>query len=294
MQPTILSQYTGIYTDRYYKLLNIEINNDCYDLYKDKKEETITNIQGKFKAIYNVKNYYPNDSFGLYSWKSGIGGKPIEISFYENETLLFTKTSTILPCLIVHCLDNENQTRENTFFSTREEWKINIYNMNNEFIRQAKIGPDCIVDFKKVNDKYGIGITEEMCCKDPFTGLFNSDQFFNQKENETVTKPYDNCRTAVCLRSDSQDFSELRYFPLICTETGFVVEDLRTNEILSEIIPYDKVHSQEIDFYDNEKESLNDKMYESLQKAGFNINEIQQQLIKTGTVYISAKDLPTV
>jgi len=35
-------------------------------------------------------------------------------------------------------------------------------------------------------------------------------------------------------------------------------------------------------------------MYESLQKAGFNINEIQQQLIKTGTVYISAKDLPTV
>ena len=126
--------------------------------------------------------------------------------------------------------------------------------MNNNFIRNTSIGPDCIVDFKRVNQYYAISITEETCTYDPFTGLINLDMFFSQNAETNQIKPYDNSRTAVCLRSDSQSFEELRYFPLICTETGFVVEDLRTNEILSDIISYDLVHKGEITF-DDEKEN---------------------------------------
>lgn len=66
-----------------------------------------------------------------------------------------------------------------------------------------------------------------------------------------------------------------------------MVEDLKTKQHMSEIIPYDKAWSQEIDFEDYEQESPADKVYNILQNAGF-----EQQLIEKGSVNILAKDLP--
>ena len=63
-------------------------------------------------------------------------------------------------------------------------------------------------------------------------------------------------------------------------------------QLLPEIISYDKVWSQEIDFDDDEQENPTDKMYDILQKAGFDMNEIQKQTIEKGGVSILAKDLP--
>lgn len=166
--------------------------------------------------------------------------------------------------------------------------------MNNKFIRKTSIGPDYILDFKRVNKQYAISITEEMCTYEPFTGLINLDMFFSQTEDDTLIKPYDNSRTAVCLRSNDQSFGELRYFPLVCTDTGFVVEDLQSNEILPDILPYDKVHQQEIYFEDEEKESQSMKIYEMLYKEGFDMDKIHQQLNETGSVCISAENIPNL
>jgi hypothetical protein len=276
----------GIYTDRYYDKLEIKFTNE-------ETYETIVIECGKYKAKYNTNNRSPQNSFGLDCWKASVHRIPTEISFYENDQLLFTKMSVMKPCLIIHCLNKEEQTNNNTFYCIRENYSINIYDMNNNFIRNTSIGPDCIVDFKRVNQHYAISITEEMCTYDPFTGLINLDIFFNQTAETPQIKAYDNSRTAVCLRSDSQSFGELRYFPLICTETGFVVEDLRTNEILSDIIPYDLVHQGEITFEDNEKESQSMKMYEMLYKCGFDINKINQEITQKGQVYINVKDIPS-
>ena len=247
MTNDILLMYNGIYTDRYYKKLKIK--------FPEENNDIITIDCGKYKAIYNTINRYPHNSFGLDYWKANVHRKSTEISFYENDILLFTKMSVMKPCLIIHCLNNEYQTKENTFYCIRENYSINIYDMNNNFIRTTYIGPDCISDFKRVNQKYAISITEEVCTYEPFTGLFNLDMYFSQNAETNKSKAYDNSRTPVCLRSDSQSFRNLRYFPLICTENGFLVEDLRTNEILSDIIPYDLVHKEIIDFYDNEKTS---------------------------------------
>jgi len=292
-----ITKYDGIYTDRYYKLLNIHIHDIDID---NIKEETFTIVKDRYKALYNVKNYYPLNSFGLHSWKSAIW-KTTNISFYEDDILLFTKKSYNLPCLIIHndtkkcnISNNYNQTRDNTFFSIREDFKINIYNMNNVFIRSVSIGPDCLVDFKRVNNKYAVGITEEMCCNDPFTSLINLDDFFNENIdiNNKKVRAYDNSRIPLILRSDSQIYDTLRYFPIVCTETGFLVEDLRTKKIVSEIIPYDKVYSGEIDFDDNEKENPNIIIYNSLVQSGFDMKELERAVIENEKVYISSEYIP--
>ncbi len=287
MQTIDIKQIKGIYTDRYYKRLSINHNKYTFD--KEYKEIVIK--CGNFTAKYNKKINYPLDSFGLGSWKQAKCDST-EVSFYDKDQLLFTKKSLNQPCLILHCLNELDQTYTNTFYCIREQYKINIYDMNNKFIREAVIGPDCILDFQRVNKQYAISITEEMCTYEPFTGLINLDMFFSQKENEEPIKPYDNSRTAVCLRSDSQIFNELRYFPLICTDTGFIVENIQTNEILPDIIPYEKVHQEEVYFDDDEIESQTMKLYAMLANAGFDINKIDKQINETGSVCISAENIP--
>jgi len=54
--------------------------------------------------------------------------------------------------------------------------------MRNEFIKDVCIGHGPIVDFKRVNNEYGIGITQEMCRYEPFTGLFKLDILFGEKD----------------------------------------------------------------------------------------------------------------
>jgi hypothetical protein len=289
---SILDKYTGIYTNRYYLLKNLNF----YDDNKNCQKNSTINIDcGRFKATYNIINARPPSSFGLDSWKCVLNKPRINVSFYENDELLFTKTDcTALPCIIMHCLDHQHQTKENTLYSIREgpQYEIKIYNMNNQFIRAAKIGYGPIVDFKRVNQEYGIGITEEMCSYDPFTGLFKLDIFFGETKEDSLKRPYDNSRMHVPLSSQSQDFNYLRFFPLICTETGFIVEDLKNKQILDGVIPYDKVWSQEIFFDDDELENPTDKMYEILEQAGFDINQLKQQVIEKGGVSILAENLP--
>jgi hypothetical protein len=164
--------------------------------------------------------------------------------------------------------------------------------MNDEFIRFVTIGPDCIVDFKRVNFKYAISITEEMCTCDPFTGLFDLDMFFSQNGKEDNVKPYNNSRIYVPLRMDSHYHDSLRYFPVICTETGFIIEDLRTNKIVTKIISYDDVYYGNFDFDNEEKEDPNARFYEMLSKAGFDMVQINQKIIETGGAQILAKDIP--
>jgi hypothetical protein len=279
---TDITQIQGIYTDKYYKNKNIKFN------WKEKIHETIEMECERYKAKYDTITPFPKNSFGLGCWKGDEQRKPAVISFYENEQLLFTKMSVIAPCLIIHCLNKDEQTSNNTFYCIRESYEIKIYDMNNNFIRTTSIGGRCIVDFKRVNERYAISITEEMCTFDPFTGLCDLNMFFSQTNETEKIKPYDNSRTPVCLRSDSSDFIYLKYFPIICTEIGFVVEDLRTNEILSEVIPYEKVHREEFIFDDDEKESQSDVITKMLQNNGYNMDEINKKLIKQGEIYINA------
>ena len=274
-----------IYTDYYYKKFNYDLEDNTYNTHHMKIE------CGKFTVKYDITIDIPLNSFGLECWKT-INKRQIEISFYENDQLLFTKDGITQSCLIIHTLDSNNQTKENTFFSIREGYTINIYDMNNKFIREATIGPDCIVDFRRVNEKYAISLTEEMCTYSPFTGLFDLNQFFNQLSDDEQLKPYDNSRVAIPLRSYYQMDHELKYFPLAFTKDGFILEDLRTNEILTEIIPYDKVYNEEISFYDDEKESQSTQITNILINAGFNMDKINQQLIDKGQVYIDVKDIP--
>ena len=282
---TLLNNNTGIYTNRYCRITGV-------NQMTDRKDYSINIDCGRYKVVYNIVDAHSPSLFGLDSWKCVTYRPKIVVSFYENDQLLFTKTGMALPCIIIHCLDDVNQSKENTLFSIREDNTINIYNMNNEFIRKACIGHGPIVDFKRVNKEYGIGLTEEMCCNDPFTGLFKLDIFFGEKDGAPLERPYDNSRTYVPLSANSQEYAYLRLFPLICTETGFLVEDLKKHKILADIIPYDKVWLKEILFDDDEQETPGDKMYEILQQAGFNINQLQQQVIENGGVSILAKDLP--
>lgn len=94
MQMIDIKQIKGIYTDRYYEKLSINLQNEDKE-----KNRTIVTECGKFSAVYSTKNYNPIDSFGLGSWR-GIH-TPTEISFYGNEQLLFTKMSLNQPCLIL-------------------------------------------------------------------------------------------------------------------------------------------------------------------------------------------------
>lgn len=277
MGDSILNNYTGIYTNRYYGIRDVD---------EDRKDYSVNIDCGRYKVVYNIVDGNMSSSFGLDSWKCVTNRPKIVVSFYENDELQFTKCGAALPCIIIHCLDDVNQSKENTLFSIREGNRINIYNMNNEFIREACIGHGPIVDFKRVNKEYGIGLTEEMCSKDPFTGLFKLDIFFGEKACVPLKRPYDNSRTPVPLSANSQDFAYLRLFPLICTETGFLVEDLKNQKILSDIIPYEKVWLKEIDFYDNEQETSGEKMYKILQQSGFNMNQLNQKVIENGGVNI--------
>ena len=131
-QPYYFSNYTGIYTNRYYLINSLTDSFSFYSEIEHNRKDYSINIDcGKYKATYNITNAHPPDSFGLDSWKSVEYNKKINVSFYEENQLLFTKTNCYTnPCIIIHCLDNENQTKENTLFSIREEFGIKIYSMN--------------------------------------------------------------------------------------------------------------------------------------------------------------------
>lgn len=282
-----LEQIKGIRTDRYYNKLG-QLK-DFEDRFQTTEERTV--VCGRFRAVYQVALATPVDSFGFDYWK-GNCTYDTDVSFYEGEELLFVQKSKMVPCLVIHCLELGDQNKENTFFSIRIGYKLHIYNMGNEFVREACIGSDCLVDFKRVNQKYAIGSTEEMCTYSPFTGLFNLNDFFSQKDGDLKTKPYDNSRTHVPLRTDDYNYSVLRYFPLICTESGFLMEDLKDESIKKEIVSYDSVHAGDFDFDDEDKEDPNAKFYQMLVEAGFDMNKINEQVTQTGSAHILTKDIP--
>lgn len=211
--------------------------------------EDIEHICGIFSIKYKtLPTFVQSDSFGLSGWRSVHA--PIDVSFYENDVLLFTKQFKYLPAIVIH---GDGLTKSNTFFTFNENLNLNIYNMNNQFIKTKIIGPDIFVDFKRVNDKYAIAESQEMCTYCPFTSLINLDIFFDiiQSDKKRV---YDDSRVHVPLSCEACENSTL--VAMVATEKGFIVMNkyctpISYNFTEENLVLYDDVFNDVVNFYEN-------------------------------------------
>lgn len=223
------------------------------DYYKSKTPkkvaEKVTCECGVFSVKYEIlPEMPPNNSFGLYSWK--MTHFPINAQFYKDELLLFSKEFTRSPSIVIH---GDGKTETGTFFTFNEQHNLNVYNMNNEFIKTEKVGADIFVEFKRVNDLYAISLTEEPCTCDTFTGLINLDMFFGTKQHDYV-RPYSNSRVHIPLNSSLDEIVTL--LPMVATEKGFIVTnkyDIQTSYVFSEenLVTYDDAFNEIVNFYEN-------------------------------------------
>jgi len=254
-----ITQINGIRTCPYYKHINSENHIEIF--YGNLTESEIVVECGKFKAHYLLSHYGPIDSYRQ-GWKRVVDCETT-ISFYDSNTneLLFEKNTRGTPCLIIYSTDPTNQTSLNTFFCVRSNvervksingsvyndkyWLVqfDIFNMNNELIKQVNFGEDCFTDFKQVSNKYAIYGTEEACTGEQTTQLVDLDIFFSSPSDEK-------CRSSfICIDTESQLYENVRFLPLICHQDGFIVKDVTTSEIVNMLIPYEDIYYDKFSFY---------------------------------------------
>lgn len=270
-------------------------NNVIYlaDYYKNVKPQCdydhVVISCGIFKVEYDVTDKMPpKNSFGLYHWKSS--HVPIAVSFFENNVLLFTKEFARSPSIVIH---GDGQTRVNTFFTFNENYKLNIYNMNNEIVKSPCVGYDIFVEFKRVNNLYAIAHTEEICTYDPFTSLINLDIFFGLVECDKH-RPYDNSRIHVPLTKECQNNPSI--IPIVATQKGFIVEninDVKLNYDFSEpnLVLYEDAFcdtdNAKIDFYED---SNSVDIFNVLEIENNTANKIMDSIHETGGVNLKINE----
>ncbi len=237
---------TIYYSQNYYNdVKNIKYDYEHHDDYLF--SGTIVEEYGIYRAEYTITNDEPLDCCGVFiHWKSNIYyGETDHIKFYKNNELIFSKTTSPKPCLIIH---GDGKTDENTFFLVREKYNLNIYNMENKFIKTVDLGPDMIVSVKKISPKYGVSIYEEMCTYSRFTGLINLDILF-KIEKEKDIRFYDNSRVHIPI-GDGYGFSGVQYLVVGSNSNGFIIMNKKTKEILPNLVSYDDAFNEVFDFYE--------------------------------------------
>jgi hypothetical protein len=182
------------------------------DLYNNKSGtkniKHFVHTLGIFSAEYDYQ-----DHCGRFDSNIGKFGKSALVIFKENENIIFEMNSGSTPSIILY---GDGITREGTRFCIGS---ISIYDMNQKLIRTACIGSDSHHDIQRVNDKYAISNSIEVCSRCNFFGMIDLELFFNQTGKEEQIRAYDNARIHVPLHSDD------RIYATCADEDGFVLNN---------------------------------------------------------------------
>ena len=182
------------------------------DLYNNKSgtenKKHFIHTCGIFTAEYDYQ-----DHCGRFDSNIGKFGKSALVIFKENENIIFEMNSGSTPSIILY---GDGITREGTRFCIGS---ISIYDMNQKLIRTACIGSDSHHDIQRVNDKYAISNSIEVCSRCNFFGMIDLELFFNQTGKEEQIRAYDNARIHVPLHSDD------RIYATCADEDGFVLNN---------------------------------------------------------------------
>lgn len=228
-------------------LLNHFLKADDYncDYPENINKQHIVHSCGIFSIKYTLVDHIPNNTFGLNCWKDSTESL---ISFYSKDELAFTKEfKGPNTCIVIH---GDGLTKEGTFFTFYNNYKVEIYNMNNNCLKEIYIGGDFPVDFKRVNDKYAIGKGEEGCTYAEFTALFELDILFGLRET-TKKRPYNDSRVHFPICSIEHK-NRLNFIPMFCKHDGMIVEKNINGAVITEQFSYDDIFEGKIDFHNKE------------------------------------------
>lgn len=225
-----------IYLPDYF--FNIQINNS--------ENEKVELNCGIYKIKYTLtSDLYPDNTFGLYGWKHSCN-HPIEATFYKNDTLIFSKSFTRAPSIVIH---GDGKTNDGTFFTFNNKLNLNIYNMNNEFIGTKNFSNDIFVEFKRISDVYAICLYEEQCTSLPTSKLVDLNVFFDINNPGVGRK----CEVDFPL---TDNYTDICLVPILATNKGFIIKNpngIKTNYNFTEenLVLYDDVFNNNFDFYNN-------------------------------------------
>ena len=211
-----------------------------------------------FVAKYIGNQMYPTNTFGLYSYRYY---KETNVDFFQDDVFLFSKITNSRSSIVIHG-KNESKLKTENFFTIREKGKesLSVYDFEGTFIKNVVIGPCAFVEFKRVSDKYAIGMTEEFCTYDPFTGLFDLDIMFDMTENSKKYPKcsYDNSRRHIPLTSEDSN-SRTAMMPILALPEGFIVQVKSPvtykfiDHELGKLVTYDDAFNGIADFYEGIK-----------------------------------------
>jgi hypothetical protein len=177
--------------------------NNLYDK-KDIKHYVIT--LGNFSAEFDYKDHH-----GRFDSNIGKFAKSTKVIFKEKGEIIFEMNS--IPSIVIY---GDGITREGTKFCIGS---VSIYDMNQKLIRHTRIGSDSHHDIQRVNDKYAISTSIEVCTWTQFSGLIDLELFFSQTGEEEQVKPYDNARTYIPMCDDDV------LYATCADEEGFILNN---------------------------------------------------------------------
>jgi len=209
---------------------------------------------GVFRAGYLVEDDEPENCCGFLYWKhNNIRNRKTIINFFKGEELIFSRETAMKAMLIMY---GDGETENNTFFVVNDNFKLSIYNMKNELVREPFLCSEFPIALKKVSDKYAICIGDDMCGSKQGS-LINLDMFFGFL-NDGESRAYDDSREPIYMNWNYFTYKEdykgsVVYMPVYAKPEGFIVMNLYTKEILPTPVSYDDAFFQKFDFYDDEK-----------------------------------------
>lgn len=181
------------------------------NLYNNPKTENIKHFIhtcGIFSAEYDY-----SDHCGRFDSNIGKFSKSALVTFKENNNIIFEMNSGSTPSIILY---GDGKTREGTKFCIGN---VSIYDFNQKLIRTTCIGADSHHDIQRVNDKYAISNSIEVCTWSNFFGMIDLELFFNQTGDEEPIRAYDNARIHVPLHGDD------KIYATCADEEGFVLNN---------------------------------------------------------------------
>ena len=174
-------------------------------------------IVGDFRVEYSR---YESDFFGSLG---KFDESTCTAKFWKGDDLLFVKD--ISGNLFI--LYGDGKTLEGTYYTTSDSSRfgVDIFNLNNELIRNTSIG--CLIPkaLKKVNDKYMVCNSSEPCTHSEFLGLIDMSLFFGPL--------YDNSH--ICINVDDD------ILPVETTPKGFIIKNIKRLDVEYPILPYEDV-----------------------------------------------------
>lgn len=210
--------------------------------------EDVICSRGIFEIRYCKRDMPAENTFGDVYFGNC---KRIVVSFYENGLFLFAEEIMCPSAGIV--THGDGLTKEGTFFTICKDQKLGIYNMNNKFIKNVYVGGDFFAEFKRVNENYAIGLGQEGCTGDSFTGLFNLNILFGIGKTEIVMPNNSRVHFPI-IKYDEPNY--LAVAPIAATENGFEVIILKEGHypwINNNIVSYDDVFNKIANFYNKSK-----------------------------------------